>query len=69
MDRRSSPREDFVRVQTLIGLEHFEVGKSRSSNDFPFVSTLSLLDRGGGGGRGKKVASNQLKIRQRVAHG
>ena len=38
MGRRSSVRGDFVRVNTPLGLEQFEVGKSRSSYDVPFRS-------------------------------
>ena len=41
MGRRSSVREDFVHVKTVVGLERFEVGKSRRSYEVPF-------SRGGG---------------------
>ena len=44
MGRQSSVRGDFVRVKTLIGLEQFEVGKSRGSYDVPFRS--DSFDRG-----------------------
>ena len=62
MGRRSSVCGDFGRVQTHISLERFEVEKSRSSYDVPFIAV-------GGGGVSKKVASIRLKIGQRVAYG
>ena len=40
MDRRSSICEDFVYVSTVVGLERFEVGKSRNSDDVPFRSYI-----------------------------
>ena len=58
MDRRSSLHEQFVRVKTLIGLERFEV--SSLFQDFlEFLEITELLE----------VASNLLKIGQRVAYG
>ena len=53
MGRQSSVRGDFVHVKTVVGLERFEVGKSRTA-------TTSLSD---------KVASNRLKIAKQVAYG
>ena len=38
MGRRSSVRGDFLRVKTVVGLERFEVEKSRNSYDVPFRS-------------------------------
>ena len=40
MGRRSSVRGDFLNVKTGMGLERFEVGKSRSSDDVPFRSSI-----------------------------
>ena len=61
MGGRSSARGDFLHVKTGMGLERFEVGKSRSSYDVPFIAV-------GGGGVSKIVASIRLKIGQRVAY-
>ena len=47
--------EHFVNVKTLMGLEQFEVEKSRNSYDVPF--------------RFQKVASIWLKIEEQVAYG
>ena len=38
MGRRSSVCWDFVHVKTVVGLERFEVGKSRHKYDVPFRS-------------------------------
>ena len=61
MGRQSGVRGDFLHIKNAMGLKHFEVGKSRSSYDVPFISM-------GGGGVSKKVASIRLKIGQRVAY-
>ena len=58
MDRRSSLPGHFLRVKTLVGVERFEV--SSFFQDFlEFLEITELLE----------VASNLLKIRQRVAYG
>ena len=61
MGGRSSVRGDFLLIKFDIGLERFEVRKSRSSYDVPFIAM-------GGGGVSKKVASIRLKIGLRVAY-
>ena len=57
MGTRSSPHEHFVRVKTHIGLERFEV-LSFSKDFLEFLEITELLE----------VASNLLKIRQRVGY-
>ena len=42
MGRRSSVRGDFVNVKTVVGLERFEVGKSRRSYDVLFSRASGL---------------------------
>ena len=48
MDRRSSLHEHFVRVKTRMGLERFEVDKTRAfSLDFPEIPEITeILEMG-----------------------
>ena len=61
MGRRSSVRGNFMHVKTSVGLQRFEVEKSRAFfQDFlEFLEITELLE----------VAPNLLKIGQRVAYG
>ena len=44
MSRRSSLRQDFGRIKTRMGLERFEVDKSRAfSLDFPEIPEITLI--------------------------